>query len=122
LTLQNPGAPNVPLIQVGDSVTIGQNIADSKERVSAPVHSPISGKVVKFDDTYNSCYAECSEAIYVENDRKNLEDKTLQPISESELKDTSNDFLIKRIMEAGVIGLGGRVFRLTLNFLHLLIS
>ena len=110
MTLQNLGAPNVPLIQVGDSVTIRQKIADSTERVSAPVHSPISGKVVKFGDTYNSCYAECSEVIYVENDRKNLEDKTLQPTSESELKDVPNDFLIKRIREAGIIGLGGTGF------------
>jgi len=110
LALQNLGALNAPLIQVGDSVTMGQKIADSTERVSAPVHSPIAGEVVKFGDTYNSCYAECSEAIYVKNDRKNLEDKTLQPISESELKDTPNDFPIKRIREAGIIGLGGAGF------------
>ena len=63
LTLQHAGAPNVPLVAVGDSVAIGQKIADSKEKVSAPIHSPISGKVVKFGDTYNSCYQECSEAF-----------------------------------------------------------
>jgi electron transport complex protein RnfC len=110
LTLQHAGAPNVPLVAVGDSVSIGQKIADSKEKVSAPVHSPISGKVVKFGDTYNSCYQECSEAIYIENDGKKTKDKTLQPIAESELKDTPNDFLIKRIREAGIIGLGGAGF------------
>jgi electron transport complex protein RnfC len=110
LTLQHAGAPNVPLVAVGESVSIGQKIADSKEKVSAPVHSPISGKVVKFGDTYNSCYQECSEAIYIENDGKKTKDKTLQPISESELKDTPNDFLIKRIREAGIIGLGGAGF------------
>jgi electron transport complex protein RnfC len=110
LTLQHAGAPNVPLVAVGDSVSIGQKIADSKEKVSAPVHSPISGKVVKFGDTYNSCYQECSEAIYIENDGKKTKDKTLQPVAESELKDTPNDFLIKRIREAGIIGLGGAGF------------
>jgi electron transport complex protein RnfC len=110
LTLQHTGAPNVPLVSVGDSVAIGQKIADSKERVSAPVHSPISGKVVKFGDTYNSCYQECSEAIYIENDGKRTKDKTLQPISESDLKDTPNDVLIKTIREAGIIGLGGAGF------------
>ena len=110
LTLQHAGAPNVPLVAVGDSVSIGQKIADSKEKVSAPVHSPISGKVVKLGDTYNSCYQECSEAIYIENDGKRTKDKTLQPISESELKDIPNDFLIKRIREAGIIGLGGAGF------------
>src|SRR3990170_4402017 len=110
LTLQHAGAPNVPLVSVGDSVSIGQKIADSKERISAPVHSPISGKVVKIGDTYNSCYQECSEAIFIENDGKKLKDKTLQSSSESELKDTPNDFLIKRIREAGIIGLGGAGF------------
>jgi electron transport complex protein RnfC len=75
LTYQHTGAPNTPLVSVGDSVTIGQKIADSKEKVSAPVHSPISGKVVKLGDTYNSCYQECSEAIYIKNDGKNLKDK-----------------------------------------------
>ena len=110
LTYQHTGAPNKPLVSVGDSVAIGQKIADSKERVSAPVHSPISGKVVKIGDIYNSCYAECSEAIWIENDGKKTKDKTLTPISESELKDTSNDVLLKRIREAGIIGLGGAGF------------
>jgi electron transport complex protein RnfC len=110
LTYQHTGAPNTPLVSVGDSVVIGQKIADSKERVSAPVHSPISGKIVKIGDIYNSCYAECSEAIWIENDGKKTKDKTLTPIPESELNSTPNDVLLKRIREAGIIGLGGAGF------------
>lgn len=110
LTYQHTGATNTPIISVGDTVSIGQKIADSKERVSAPVHSPISGKIVKIGDIYNSCYEECSEAIYIENDGKKTKDKALQPISESELKNTSNDVLLKIIREAGIIGLGGAGF------------
>ena len=110
LTLQHTGATNTPLVSVGDTVSIGQKIADSKERVSAPVHSPISGKVIKIGDIYNSCYEECSEAIYIENDGKKTKDKSLKPISESELKDTPNDVLLKIIREAGIIGLGGAGF------------
>ena len=110
LTYQHTGATNTPLVSVGDSVVIGQKIADSKERVSAPVHSPISGKVVKIGDIYNSCYAECSEAIWIENDGKKTKDKTLTPIPESELANTANDVLLKRIREAGIIGLGGAGF------------
>jgi electron transport complex protein RnfC len=110
LTFQHVGALNEPLVSVGDKVSVGQKIADSKERVSAPVHSPISGKVAKIGDIYNHCYGECSAAIFIENDGKNLKDKTLQPISESELKDTSADLLIKRIREAGIIGMGGAGF------------
>ena len=110
LTYQHTGAVNKPLVSVGDIVAMGQKIADSKERVSAPVHSPISGKVVKIGDIYNSCYSECSEAIWIENDGKKTKDKTLTPISESELKNTANDVLLKRIREAGIIGLGGAGF------------
>ncbi len=110
LTYQHTGAVNKPLVSVGDIVAMGQKIADSKERVSAPVHSPISGKVVKIGDIYNSCYSECSEAIWIENDSKKTKDKTLTPISESELKNTANDVLLKRIRDAGIIGLGGAGF------------
>jgi len=110
LVLQHTGASNVPLVSVGDNVSIGQKIADSAERISAPVHSPISGKVEKIGSAYNPCYAAFSEAIFIENDGKERKDKTLRPISESELKDVSTDFLIKRVREAGIIGLGGAGF------------
>jgi electron transport complex protein RnfC len=110
LAIQHRWAPNIPLVSVGDNVTIGQKIADSKERVSAPVHSPLSGEVIKIGDAYNTCYQGFSQAIFIENDGKKRKDKTLQPISESELKDVSTDFLIERVRDAGIIGLGGAGF------------
>ncbi len=110
LTYQHAGKPNEPIVAVGDSVAIGQKIADSTERVSAPVHSPISGKVIKIEDAFNSCTDTGSQAIYIENDGKKTKDKTLTPISEAELKTTANDILLKRIREAGIIGLGGAGF------------
>jgi electron transport complex protein RnfC len=110
LTLQHAGAPNAPLVSVGDNVSSGQKIADSKERISAPVHSPISGKVIKIGDAYNPHSQGFSQAIFIENDGKKRKDKTLQPILESELKDVTTDFLIERVREAGIIGLGGAGF------------
>jgi electron transport complex protein RnfC len=110
LTFQHVGASNAPLVSVGDNVSIGQKIADSEERTSAPVHSPISGKVAKIGDAYNIHQEEFSKAIFIENDGKKRKDKTLQPISESELNNVSTDFLIERVREAGIIGLGGAGF------------
>jgi electron transport complex protein RnfC len=110
LTNQQSGSNNKHLVSVGDCVTIGQKIADSKERISAPVHSPISGEVIKIGSVYNSCYSEYSEAIWIEGDGKKTKDKALKPIAESELKNTPNDVLIKHIREAGIIGLGGAGF------------
>ena len=79
LTNQQSGATNLPLVKVGDIVAIGQKIADSKERVSAPVHSPISGKVIKIENAYNSCFEAPTEAIYIENDGKKTKDKSINP-------------------------------------------
>ena len=43
---QHIGAPCQPLVAVGDYVTMGQKIGDSPAPVAAPIHSPVSGKVV----------------------------------------------------------------------------
>ena len=91
LTNQQSGATNSPLVSVGDIVALGQKIADSKERISAPVHSPISGKVIKIANVFNSCFEYPTEAIYIEGNGNKIKDKTLTPISEAELKDTSNE-------------------------------
>jgi Na+-translocating ferredoxin:NAD+ oxidoreductase subunit C len=110
LTNQHTGKPNIPSVQVGDTVAIGQKIADSKEKISAPVHSPISGKVIKIGNIYNHSTEKYSEAIFIENDDKKIKAKTLQPIAEAELEKTPNEVLLKIIREAGIIGLGGAGF------------
>ncbi len=104
------GATNVPLVKVGDTVAIGQKIADVEAKVSAPVHSPISGKVIKIENAFNSCFEAPTEAIYIENDDKKTLAKELKPIKESELATTKNEDLLKIIREAGIIGMGGAGF------------
>lgn len=110
LTNQQSGATNNPIVSVGDTVIIGQKIADTKERVSAPVHSPICGKVIKIDNAYNSCFEAPTEAIFIEADGKKTKDKSISPITEAELSKTKNEDIIKIIREAGIIGLGGAGF------------
>jgi Na+-translocating ferredoxin:NAD+ oxidoreductase subunit C len=110
LTNQQSGATNLPMVKVGDTVAIGQKIADSKERVSAPVHSPISGKVIKIENAYNSCFEAPTEAIYIENDGKKTKDTSIKPITEAQLATTKNEDLLKIIREAGIIGMGGAGF------------
>jgi electron transport complex protein RnfC len=107
---QHSGKPNSPLVAVGDSVAIGQKIADSKERISSPVHSPISGKVVKIGSIYSHSIESYAEAIFIEGDGKKTKDKPLSPISLSELASTKPDVLLNMIHEAGIIGLGGAGF------------
>ena len=45
--IQHIGAPNKPLVQVGDYVKMGQKIGENGDApVSAPVHASVSGKVI----------------------------------------------------------------------------
>ena len=43
---QHIGAPDKPLVAVGDYVKMGQKIGENPAPVSAPVHASVSGKVV----------------------------------------------------------------------------
>ncbi|MCL2134046.1 MAG: electron transport complex subunit RsxC [Candidatus Bathyarchaeota archaeon] len=107
---QHSGKPLSPLVAVGDSVAVGQKIADSKERISSPVHSPISGQVVNIGNIYNHCLETFTNAIFIETDCKRTKDKSLTPICEAELEKTKPADLLNIIHEAGIIGLGGAGF------------
>ena len=48
--LQHIGAPAAPIVNPGDTVKIGQKIAEASGYVSSPIYSPISGKVEKFEE------------------------------------------------------------------------
>ena len=50
-TSQHIGAPSTPTVKVGDSVTIGQMIAEAAEGLSVPQYASIDGKVVFVDAT-----------------------------------------------------------------------
>ena len=97
---QNIGAPCKPLVKAGDSVTVGQLIADSNEYVSAPIHSSISGTVLKVTtvkDTDNSPV----EAIIIKSDGLMTPCPTLKPQNADTLEG-----LLKAARESGLVGLG----------------
>ncbi|MDR2708071.1 MAG: electron transport complex subunit RsxC [Nitrososphaerota archaeon] len=107
---QHSGKPLSSLVAVDDTVAIGQKIASSKERISSPIHSPISGKVVKIGTIFSHCSESFADAIFIENDGKNTKANEFSPISESEIGKTKPDDLLEIIHEAGIIGLGGAGF------------
>lgn len=106
---QHIGAPAKPIVAVGDKVLAGQMIAEAGGFVSAPVHSSVSGTVQKiatftdgwgFDKMAIHIKAEGSE--WVENIST---DNNLR--SECNL---SSEEIIKKIADAGIVGLGGACF------------
>lgn len=104
---QHTGAPNQPLVNVKDKVLMGQKIGDSDAKVSAPVHSPISGEVVSIENIILPT-ARTSLGVIIKNDRE-------YKLHESIVKRENVDSLDKKeilniIREAGIVGLGGAAF------------
>jgi electron transport complex protein RnfC len=63
------GAPCQPLVAVGDQVTMGQKIGDNPTApVCAPVHSPVSGKVIAIEGRPHPLRDSILMAVVIEND------------------------------------------------------
>ncbi len=106
---QQLGAPSIPIVAKGDVVKVGQLIAKSSGFISANIHSPVSGKVFKIDETYDtSGFRRPSVIINVEGDEW-LEsiDRSLEICREIKLDSKQ---IIDKINEMGIVGLGGATF------------
>lgn len=99
------GAPNQPLVKVGDEVARGQLIASGEGFMNCPVHSSVSGKVKKIQ----SCLVTANgmaPCIIIEADDAGRE--TLLPVLDP--FECTKDEALKRIKEAGIVGMGGASF------------
>lgn len=105
---QHIGAACEPIVKVGDTVKMGQIIADTDAFMSAPVHSSVSGKVVKIDlmphPTLNR-----APAIVIENDFNDTPDDGILNTERDYTKLTKEE-LISIVRKAGITGMGGASF------------
>jgi len=106
---QHIGAPSAPVVERGDSVVVGQLIAKSSGFVSANIHSPVSGKVFKIDNVMDaSGYKRPAIIIKVDGDEW---DKSIDRSATLRKEITmSTEEIIKKVGEAGIVGLGGATF------------
>ncbi|HBL85050.1 MAG: hypothetical protein A2Y17_02410 [Clostridiales bacterium GWF2_38_85] len=105
---QHIGAPCKPLVNIGDTVLIGQKIGDNPTALSCPIHSSISGTVERMEKrlTTNGSFV---EYIVIKNDYKGAVSSELAPHTIL-LGDTSSEKIIQKVREAGVVGMGGASF------------
>ncbi len=106
---QHIGAPASPAVAKGDKVKVGQVIARSSGFVSTNIHSSVSGTVTKIEKIPDSSgYPKMGIIITVEGD------EWQETIDRSpELKtdfDLESKEIIDKILEAGIVGLGGATF------------
>ncbi len=99
------GAPNTPLVKVGDTVVRGQKIAETDAFMSAPVHAPLSGTVKKIETRLVTGSAEVP-CIVIEADGSDTTDfmPALDPYA------CSKEDALARVKQAGIVGMGGAAF------------
>ena len=98
------GAPAKPIVKVGDSVQLGQRIADAGGFVSAPIHASVSGKVKKIDNILAS-NGRMVPAVTIEADGLQT---PWEGLKAPEI--TSSEDFLKAVSDSGVVGLGGAGF------------
>lgn len=105
---QHFGAPNKPLVSVGDKVIRGQKIADGAAPgpMTVPVHASISGTVKKIEPRLQSNNT-TGMCIIIESEDKNIDEEFLPPIDPYIC---SKQDALARIREAGIVGMGGAGF------------
>ena len=106
---QHIGAPAEVTVNRGDIVKTGEVIGKHRGFVSSNIHSSVSGKVLKIDKTLDSSgYKRISVTIEVDKDQ------WLPEIDQSnDLKKEitiSGEVIVKRTLEAGIVGMGGATF------------
>ena len=98
--------PSTPIVNPGDSVTVGQPIARRGE-TGAFAHASVSGRVAAIENRPHP-WGGVSPAIVIHNDDRNeLYRGPMAPLDPAGL---TLDQLVRRAEEAGVVGMGGGAF------------
>ena len=106
---QHLGAPGVPCVAVGDTVKVGQVIAEPGGFISARIHSPVSGTVKSIGPRKDIAGNNVNHVeIEVQGDEW-AEGIDLSDTLVSEIP-TDREAVLARIKECGVVGLGGATF------------
>lgn len=106
---QNLGAPSKPIVKKGDKVKTGQLIAEAGGFISANIHSPVSGTVLKIDNLMGmSGFRRPSIVINTDGDEWE-ENIDRSDTLDTEISDSSQE-IIEKIKQAGLVGMGGATF------------
>ncbi len=100
---QHLGAPNEPLVKVGDKVKAGQKIGSSDKFVSAPVHASLSGTVTAIEPRIPGQPIDCVVIAVDKNQDKMV-------LADNDLEKATKEDILNAVKEAGIVGMGGATF------------
>lgn len=107
---QHIGAVCRPLVKKADMVQAGQKIGDSEAFVSAPVHSPVTGKVVEIALKPHVVMGR-SPAVVIEEYTDNPTWRSYFSLKEDfDIDKYSAERICEAVREAGIVGMGGAGF------------
>ena len=101
------GAPATPIVNVGDTVAVGQKIGEAAGFISAPVHASVSGRVVAIEERPHATRGTCLSVV-IQNDNKNTLHESVRPTKG--LEALSAEEIVEIVKEAGIVGMGGAGF------------
>jgi len=103
---QHIGSPNEAIVKMGDALKMGCLVGEAKAFISAPLHSPVSGKVKAIRNFVNPVYGN-APAVIIENDGRDEGTPFHRRENPGAL---SKDELIEIVKNAGLVGMGGAAF------------
>ena len=106
------GAPCSPVVAVGDHVKTGQIVAEATVPVSAPIHASVSGTVTAVEPRLHPNGTKVMSVV-IENDFENEYDNSMEPTDR--FHSITADELADIVREAGIVGLGGAAFPLSVK-------
>ncbi len=109
---QHIGAPAKPVVQKGDKVKVGTLLAEAGGFISAPIHSSVSGTVLKIDTAIDATgYRKPVIIISVEGDEwEETIDRSDKLEKVSDHPELTPEEIVARVKAAGVVGMGGACF------------
>ena len=105
---QHVGVMCRPTIKVGDRVLCGQLIGDIPGGLGCPVHSSVSGTVLRIEEVTTQ-YGGVSYNIVIENDKQGTLAETVRPFGKK-LGEATFEEILAVIRNAGIAGMGGTAF------------
>jgi electron transport complex protein RnfC len=101
------GAPSKPIVEIGDKVKMGQKVAEATGFVSVPIHSSVSGEVIKIEPRLHP-NGQKVLSIVIKNDMLDTQAENIKP--REAYTNLSGKEIINIIKEAGIVGMGGATF------------
>ncbi len=104
---QSAGAACTPTVKLGDSVEMGSLIADSEKFISAPIHSPVSGKVKAIKKTNHPAAGACVSIVVIPDGQEEAEKFSN---SSQDANNLDPKEIVNIVHRSGIVGLGGAAF------------